>query len=82
MRDLLIEDMSISPKVAAHFLGLSQYVEKDPERLGGEPVFRGTRVPVRSLFDHLAAGDSLERFLQDFPGVQRQQALAVIQAVN
>jgi hypothetical protein len=36
---------------------LVRYIEKDPTRLGGEPVFRGTRVPVKSLFDHLSAGD-------------------------
>ena len=58
---------------------LSQSVEKDPERLGGEPVFRGTRVPVKSLFDHLGAGDSLEIFLDDFPGVTREQVQAVVE---
>ena len=52
---------------------LAQSVERDPARLGGEPVFRGTRVPVKSLFDHLKAGDSLETFLDDFPGVTREQ---------
>jgi uncharacterized protein (DUF433 family) len=57
---------------------LSQSVEKDPERLGGEPVFRGTRVPVKSLFDHLRAGDSFETFLDDFPGVTREQVQAVV----
>ena len=41
-------------------------------------VFRGTRVPVKSLFDHLHAGDSLETFLDDFPGVTREQAQGVI----
>ena len=50
----------------------------DPERLGGTPVFAGTRVPVRTLFDHLVAGDGLEVFLDDFPTVTREQALAVI----
>ena len=57
---------------------LARFVERDPERLGGVPVFRGTRVPARSLFDHLHAGDSLETFLDDFPGVTREQAQAVI----
>jgi uncharacterized protein (DUF433 family) len=57
---------------------LASLIERDPERLGGVPVFRGTRVPVRSLFDHLKAGDSLETFLDDFPGVTRQQAQGVI----
>ncbi len=47
------------------------WIERDPARLGGVPVFRGTRVPVKSLFDHLQAGDSVEEFLDDFPGVSR-----------
>ena len=63
----------ISPEVT-----LARYVERDPERLGGVPVFRGTRVPVKSLFDHLQAGDALETFLDDFPGVTREQAEGVI----
>ncbi|MBI4657973.1 MAG: DUF433 domain-containing protein [Verrucomicrobia bacterium] len=58
---------------------LAQCVEKDPDRLGGEPVFRGTRVPVKSLFDHLSAGDSLETFLDDFPGVTRDQVQTVVE---
>ena len=58
---------------------LARYVERDPARLGGVPVFRGTRVPVKSLFDHLQAGDSLETFLDDFPGVSREEALGVLE---
>lgn len=58
---------------------LTRYVERDPARLGGVPVFRGTRVPVKSLFDHLQAGDSLETFLDDFPGVPREEALGVLE---
>jgi uncharacterized protein (DUF433 family) len=57
---------------------LAEAVEKDPARLGGEPVFRGTRVPVKSLFAHLSAGDSVEVFLDDFPGVTRDQVRAVL----
>ena len=53
-------------------------VTSDPERMGGIPVFAGTRVPVRTLFDHLGTGDGLEVFLNDFPTVTREQALAVI----
>ena len=59
-------------------LRLAECVEKDPARLGGAPVFRGTRVPVKSLFDHLSAGDSLEAFLDDFPGVTREHVQAVV----
>lgn len=50
----------------------------DPEIVGGEPVFTGTRVPVQILVDHLMAGDSVEVFLQDFPSVAREQALRFI----
>ena len=48
------------------------------ERLGGEPCFRGTRVPVKNLFDYLEGGDSLDDFLAGFPGVTREQAVAVL----
>lgn len=51
----------------------------DPEIMGGEPVFMGTRVPVNSLTDHLAAGISLDEFLDDFPSVSREQAIRFIE---
>ena len=51
----------------------------DPEIHSGTPVFRGTRVPVKTLFDHLEAGDSLEVFLDDFPSVGREMAVAVLE---
>ena len=51
----------------------------DPELLGGTPVFAGTRVPVKTLFDHLEAGDPLEVFLDDFPSVSRELAVAVLE---
>jgi len=54
-------------------------VQIDPEILGGTPVFRGTRVPVRNLLDYLAAGDTLDQFLDDFPTVVRQQAVAALE---
>lgn len=53
-------------------------VSRDPGILGGTPVFRGTRVPIRILFEHLEAGDSLDIFLADFPSVKREQALEVL----
>jgi uncharacterized protein (DUF433 family) len=61
---------------------LAESVEKNAGRLGGEPVFRGTRVPVKSLFDHLSAGDSLETFLDDFPGVTREQTRSVLEVAG
>jgi len=54
----------------------------DKEILGGQPVFAGTRVPVESLFDHLEAGVSLDEFLEDFPSVERQQAVSLLEAAN
>jgi uncharacterized protein (DUF433 family) len=54
-------------------------ISTDPGLLGGTPVFSGTRVPVRVLFEHLEAGDSIEVFLRDFPTVSRELALAVLE---
>ena len=51
----------------------------DPEIHSGAPVFAGTRVPVKTLFEHLEAGDSLEVFLDDFPSVSRELAVAVLE---
>jgi len=51
----------------------------DPEVHSGTPVFAGTRVPIKTLFDHLEAGDALEVFLDDFPSVGRQMAVAVLE---
>ncbi len=57
---------------------LNGVTHTDPEILSGTPVFVGTRVPVRSLFDYLEGGDSLEEFLRQFPSVKRDQAIAVL----
>lgn len=54
-------------------------IDKDPDILGGTPVFPGTRVPVRILLEHLEAGDRLDDFLEDFPTVTKEQAIAVLQ---
>jgi uncharacterized protein (DUF433 family) len=54
-------------------------VHSDPRILGGTPVFVGTRVPVQVLFECLEAGDSLARFLDQFPTVSREQALAALE---
>ena len=58
---------------------LESVVRIDPNVLGGTPVFAGTRVPVKNLLDYLAAGDSLERFLEHFPSVSREQAVAALE---
>ena len=54
-------------------------VVSDPEILGGTPCFRGTRVPVDSLIDYLEAGDSLDEFLDNFPSVSREAAIAALE---
>lgn len=51
----------------------------DPEIHSGTPVFVGTRVPIKTLFDHLEAGDSIDVFLDDFPSVSRELAVAVLE---
>lgn len=53
-----------------------------PERLGGTPVFAGTRVPVQILLDYFEGGDSLDDFLLDFPSVTREHAIAVLEAAK
>ena len=54
-------------------------VEIDAEKLGGTPVFRGTRVPIQNLFDSLESGESVEQFLEQYPTVSREQLLAVLE---
>ena len=51
----------------------------DPEILGGTPVFFGTRVPIKNLFDYLETGDTIEIFLEDFEGVSRTQVIRVLE---
>lgn len=57
-------------------------IERDPEILGGTPVFRGTRVPIQTFFDYLEGGDPLDEFLDDFPTVTREQALAMLESAK
>ena len=61
---------------------IKELIMIDPEILGGQAVFTGTRVPVESLFDHLEAGVSLDDFLEDFPTVGREPAVALLEAAN
>jgi uncharacterized protein (DUF433 family) len=57
---------------------IRELITMDPEILGGQPVFKGTRVPIETLFDHLEAGVSLDAFLEDFPTVSKHQATAAL----
>lgn len=58
---------------------MPQAIIRDPEIMHGTPVFRGTRVPVQTLFDYLEGGDSLEEFLEGFPTVSRELALRALE---
>jgi len=57
-------------------------IHSDPETMGGTPVFVGTRVPAQTLLDYLEAGDSLDEFLDHFPSVTREQAIAALELGN
>jgi uncharacterized protein (DUF433 family) len=61
---------------------LKELITVDAEILTGTPVFKGTRVSIETLFDHLEAGDSIEDFLEDFPSVTREQAVALLEIAN
>jgi uncharacterized protein (DUF433 family) len=63
-------------------MDIKSLITIDKDIQGGQPVFAGTRVPVESLFDHLESGVSLDEFLEDFPGVTRQQAVNILEAAN
>ena len=54
-------------------------IDRNPDILGGAPVFNGTRAPVRILMEHLEAGDRLDEFLDDYPTVTRDQAVKLLE---
>jgi uncharacterized protein (DUF433 family) len=58
---------------------LDSVIHSDPEILGGTPVFCGTRIPVKNFIDYLAAGDMLDRLLDDFPSLRRERAIAALE---
>jgi uncharacterized protein (DUF433 family) len=58
---------------------MARIIIKDPEILGGEPVFRGTRVPFKILIEYLEGGDTLDQFLEQYPSVTRELAIAAIE---
>jgi uncharacterized protein (DUF433 family) len=62
------------------FMGIQKaVVHSDPEILGGTPVFVGTRVPFQTLLDYLEGGETLDEFLENFPTVTREQAIAALE---
>ncbi|MBY0435512.1 MAG: DUF433 domain-containing protein [Cyclobacteriaceae bacterium] len=56
-----------------------QIITIDPEILGGTPVFTGTRVPIKNLFDYIETGESIDFFLEDFEGVSREQVIKLLE---
>jgi len=58
---------------------MTQIVSRDPEIMGGAPVFTGTRVPVQTLLDYIEAGDTIDDFLEGFPTVTRKQVIAFLE---
>lgn len=61
-------------------MNFSKYIERDPEKMSGAPVFTGTRVLIQNLFDCLESGETVDDFLDQFPTVKREQALDVLAA--
>lgn len=57
----------------------SEVIARDPDILGGTPVFRGTRVPLQALLDYLEGGETLDEFLDDFPTVTKEAAIAALE---
>jgi uncharacterized protein (DUF433 family) len=60
-------------------MSTGKIIIKDPNIMGGEPVFRGTRVPFKILTDYLEGGDSLDDFLERYPSITREDAVAAIE---
>ena len=61
---------------------IEELIERNPEKMSGTPVFPGTRVPIKHLFDYLEGASSLEDFLEDFPSVSRDMAIAVLESAR
>jgi uncharacterized protein (DUF433 family) len=59
-----------------------EVIVKDPDILGGTPVFRGTRVPFQALLDYLEGGQTLDEFIDDFPTVTREAAISALELAN
>ena len=59
-----------------------EVIVKDPDVLGGTPVFRGTRVPFQALLDYLEGGQNLDQFIDDFPTVTREAAVSALELAN
>ena len=59
-----------------------EIIEVDPEKMGGTPVFKGTRVPIRNFFDYIEGGETVEEFLDQFPTVEREQVVKLFALIK
>ncbi len=57
----------------------SKVISVNPEILSGMPVFQGTRVPIKNLFDYIETGNTLEKFLEEFPSVRKEQVISLME---
>ena len=73
------EIMMGRPEWSRATLQENEVIVKDPDILGGTPVFRGTRVPFQALLDYLEGGETLDEFLDDFPTVTREAAISALE---
>jgi uncharacterized protein (DUF433 family) len=76
---LVAPQTSLPPTRQTAMPPTSLIIHSDPDILGGTPVFIGTRVPMKNLIDYLEAGDSLDEFLDHFPSVSRESAIAALE---
>jgi len=74
-----VSERTRSRRQLSHNGNMNTVIVRDPEVMSGEPTFRGTRVLVRTLFDYIEAGHSLDRFLEGFPTVGRDMALHAVE---
>ena len=66
-----------------YIVGMSEpVVSRDPDIMGGTPVFHGTRVPVQTLLDYIEAGETIDEFLEGFPSVTRAQVIAFLETAK
>ena len=77
--EMLVPSPDVAERGMLSLMDPKQIVHSDPEILGGTPVFVGTRVPVQALLDFLEGGDTIEEFLDNYPGVSREQAVAFLE---
>ena len=61
---------------------LNSVIHSSPDILSGTPVFKGTRVPIKNLFDYIETGETLDEFLKAFPSVKREQAIKVLESAE